>query len=65
MSSLSQLSVGTHMYSYFENQQRSLRGLNYRLFGEYEEGDRGKSLEDFEQLKDWLIEQADNFRPDE
>jgi hypothetical protein len=50
------------MYSYFEQQQRSMRGLNYRLFSEYEEGDRGKSLEDFEQLKDWLIEQADNFR---
>ncbi|KAI9280611.1 tubulin domain-containing protein [Umbelopsis sp. AD052] len=65
VSSLSQLSVGTHMYSYFEKQQHSMKGLNYRLFGEYEEGDRGKSLEDFEQLKDWLIEKADNFRADE
>lgn len=50
------------MYMYFEHQQQKLRGLNYRLFSEYEEGDRGKSIEDFQQLKDWLIDQADNFR---
>lgn len=60
---LSQICAGSHMYSYFENQRQTLRGLNYRMFCEYEEGGRGKSAEDFEQLKDWLIEQADNFRP--
>ncbi|CAM0140076.1 mtDNA inheritance, partitioning of the mitochondrial organelle [Umbelopsis sp. WA50703] len=60
---LSQLSTGTQFFSYFEQYQQRLKGLNYRLFSDYEEGDRGQSVEDFAELKDWLIERADNFRP--
>jgi hypothetical protein len=59
---LSKLSTGTHLFPYFEQLLRQLRRVNYRMFSEYEEGDRGQSSEDFEQLKDWFIEKADNFR---
>ncbi|KAJ2961688.1 hypothetical protein NQZ79_g3049 [Umbelopsis isabellina] len=60
---LTQLSTGTQFFSYFEQYQQRLKGVNYRLFSDYEEGDRGQSIEDFAELKDWLIEKADNFRP--
>ncbi|KAG2174970.1 hypothetical protein INT43_006032 [Umbelopsis isabellina] len=60
---LTQLCTGTQFFSYFEQYQQRLKGVNYRLFSDYEEGDRGQSIEDFVELKDWLIEKADNFRP--
>lgn len=60
---LTQLCTGTQLFSYFEQYQQRLKGVNYRMFSDYEEGDRGQSMEDFAELKDWLIEKADNFRP--